>query len=128
MAHCSRLAGFIIDCRDGSLADSADFWGQALGLEVEAYDEGGEGIYAPLREGPNGLHIEVQKVSHPSRVHLDIETDDIEAEVARLEKLGARRLEFVRDRWWVMEAPTGHRFCVVPMREQASRPAPNQWT
>ncbi|HLM53092.1 MAG TPA: VOC family protein [Pseudoxanthomonas sp.] len=127
MAHRSRLAGFIIDCGDGGLAESADFWSQALGLEVEDYDQGGEGIYAPLREGPNGLHIEVQKVSHPSRVHLDIETDDIEAEVARLEKLGARRLEFVRERWWVMEAPTGHRFCVVPMREEAGRPAPNQW-
>ena len=132
MAHRSRLAGFIIDCRDGDcrdggLAESADFWSQALGLEVEEYDEGGEGIYAPLREGPNGLHIEVQKVSHASRVHLDIEIDDIEAEVARLEKLGARRLEFVRERWWVMEAPTGHRFCVVPMREEAGRPAPNQW-
>ena len=28
-------------------------------------------------------------MSHPSRVHLDIETDDIDAEVKRLEKLGA---------------------------------------
>ena len=127
MAHRSRLAGFIIDCRDGSLADSADFWSQALGLEVEEYGEGGEGVYAPLGESPNGLHIEVQKVSHPSRVHLDIETDDIEAEVVRLEALGAKRLQWVRDRWWVMEAPTGHRFCVVPMREEANRPAPNRW-
>lgn len=62
---------------------------------------------------PNAfLHVEVQTVSHPSRVHLDIETDDIEAEVARLEGLGARRVQQVKS-WWVMEAPTGHRFCVV---------------
>ena len=47
-----------------------------------------------------------------SRVHLDIETDDIEAEVKRLEKLGAKRIEAVQT-WWVMEAPTGQRFCVV---------------
>jgi hypothetical protein len=58
------------------------------------------------------LHIEVQAVTHPSRVHLDIETDDIEAEAARLERLGAKRIEKVRT-WWVMQAPTGQRFCVV---------------
>jgi hypothetical protein len=33
--------------------------------------------------------------------------------VQRLEKLGAKRIEMVRT-WWVMEAPTGQRFCVVP--------------
>ncbi|MET0893574.1 MAG: VOC family protein [Pseudoxanthomonas sp.] len=127
MAHRSRLAGFIIDCKRGSLASSADFWSQALGLEVQDYDEGGEGRYAPLGDGPGGLHIEVQKVAHPSRVHLDIETDDIEAEVTRLENLGARRIEFVRERWWVMEAPSGHRFCVVPMPRQSARAKPNVW-
>jgi hypothetical protein len=51
-------------------------------------------------------------VDHPSRVHLDIETDDIEAEVRRLESLGARRVKQV-ETWWIMEAPTGQRFCVV---------------
>ena len=127
MTHRSRLAGFIIDCKQGSLESCADFWSQALGLEVEDYDEGGEGRYAPLGDGAGGLHIEVQKVSHPSRVHLDIETDDIEAEVKRLEKLGAKRIEFVRERWWVMEAPSGHRFCVVPMRELEKRQKPNVW-
>ena len=127
MPHRSRLAGFIIDCKRGSLESSADFWSQALGLEVLDYNEGGEGLYAPLGDGPGGLHIEVQKVSHPSRVHLDIETDDIEAEVSRLEKLGAKRIEFVRERWWVMEAPSGHRFCVVPMPARAGRQKPNVW-
>lgn len=127
MSHRSRLAGFIIDCKEGSLRESADFWGQALGLDVQDYDEDGLGIYAPMQDGPGGLHIEVQKVSHPSRVHLDIETDDIEAEVARLEKLGAKRIEFVRERWWVMEAPSGHRFCVVPMARKSAREKPNVW-
>lgn len=68
----------------------------------------------------------VQAVQHPSRVHLDIETDDIEAEVARLEQLGARRVKFVK-RWWVMEAPTGQRFCVVnPQRPDFAEKA-NVW-
>ncbi len=59
------------------------------------------------------MHIEVQAVTHPSRVHLDIEADDIDAEVQRLEALGARRIGRLKS-WCVMEAPTGHRFCVVP--------------
>ena len=40
-------------------------------------------------------------------MHLDIEADDIDAEAARLEKLGAKKIAFVK-RWWVMEAPSGH--------------------
>jgi hypothetical protein len=48
-------------------------------------------------------------------VHLDIESDDVEAEVRRLESLGARRVEQVQT-WWVMEAPTGQRFCVVRLQ------------
>jgi len=70
------------------------------------------------------LNVEVQRVGHPSRVHLDIESDDIDAEAERLEKLGARRVGFVK-RWWVMEAPTGRRFCIVRMRDHDA-PA-NHW-
>lgn len=127
MPHHSRLAGFMIDCREGSLAEASAFWSRALDLPVTDPDEGGLDRYALLGNGPGGLHIEVQKVDHPSRVHLDIETDDVEAEVRRLEALGARRLEFVRDRWWVMEAPTGHRFCVVPLRDPDKRAPPTAW-
>ena len=54
----------------------------------------------------------VQAVDHESRVHLDIETDNQPAEIARLEALGARVVAPVKT-WVVMEAPTGHRFCVV---------------
>lgn len=128
MSHRSRLAGFIIDSEQGSLQEAADFWSQALGLGVKDHDEGGLGLYALLDTGPQGLHIEVQKVPHPSRVHLDIETDDIDAEVARLEKLGAKRVEWVRNSWWVMQAPTGHRFCVVRMKNPEAGAEPNEWT
>ena len=65
-----------------------------------------------LTDAQHGLDIEVQTVEHPSRVHLDIETDDIDAEVRRLEGLGAKKVEQVKG-WWVMQAPTGQRFCVV---------------
>ncbi|MGH8277312.1 MAG: VOC family protein, partial [Steroidobacteraceae bacterium] len=63
---------------------------------------------------------------HPSRVHLDIETDDIDAEVARLEQLGARRIGPVRD-WYVMEAPTGQRFCVVCVQRADFAARANSW-
>ena len=125
--HRSRLAGFMIDCGQGALDEAAAFWSRALDLPVADPDEGGRGRYAVLDAGPGGLHVEVQKVDHPSRVHLDIEADDIEAEVVRLQALGARRVEFVRERFWVMEAPTGHRFCVVPLRDHERRAPPATW-
>ncbi|HEY2807714.1 MAG TPA: VOC family protein [Steroidobacteraceae bacterium] len=120
--HQSRLSGFIIDCNTEDLEGAASFWGAALGLRVEASAEAGEALYRKL-EGLQ-LDIEVQKVTHPSRVHLDIESTDVEAEVRRLEKLGARRVSALRD-WQVMEAPTGQRFCVVPARQGIS--AGNSW-
>ncbi len=127
MAHRSRLAGFIIDCQDTDSDTAAAFWGAALGLKAEpGYTEDDGAQYSELQDAPGGLHVEVQRVSHPSRVHLDIEADDIDAEAERLEALGARRIGFVK-RWWVMEAPTGHRFCIVRMRDPGQGPAPNTW-
>lgn len=110
--HKSKLAGFIVDCQTGDLAAAARFWGEALGMDVQPFP-GAEGQkYMRLVDPNQHLHVEVQRVAHPSRVHLDIETDDIEAEVRRLEALGARRVEQISG-WWVLEAPTGQRFCVV---------------
>jgi predicted enzyme related to lactoylglutathione lyase len=110
--HKSRLAGFIIDCKTADLPSAATFWGGALGMEVRTLPAEEGGKYVKLVDPEDRLHVEVQSVSHPSRVHLDIETDDIEAEVRRLEQLGAKRVEKINT-WWVMEAPTGQRFCVV---------------
>ncbi len=110
--HHSRLAGFIIDCKTEDLEKAAQFWSAALGYALKPKAEEPDGKYRQLMTPDNGLHIEVQQVGHESRVHLDIESDDIEAEVARLEKLGAKRVGQIK-RWVVMEAPTGQRFCVV---------------
>lgn len=126
MAHRSRLAGFIIDCRTDDLDAAAQFWSRALGVPVADPGSGGTGRYAEFGDTPGGLHIEVQTVEHDSRVHLDIEADDIEAEAARLEALGATRVARL-PRWWVMQAPTGQRFCIVPMREDAARGPANVW-
>jgi hypothetical protein len=110
--HKSKLAGFIIDCQTGELQAAAEFWSAALGMRTRALPPEEAHRYVELVDPLDHLHVEVQSVLHASRVHLDIESDDIEAEVRRLETLGARRVAQVST-WWVMEAPTGQRFCVV---------------
>lgn len=128
MPHRSRLAGFIIDCQDAPIEEAARFWGAALGFSVVDPNEGGEGRYAMLGDTPADLHIEVQRVQHESRVHLDIETDNIDAEVARLKTLGATEISRpYAARWVVMQAPTGQRFCVVRMKQPERGVAPNEW-
>ena len=109
--HRSRLAGFIIDCRTDDLDGAVGFWSRALGMPRKPQQDADQPNYVTLDAGGRDLYMEVQKVDHDSRVHLDIEATDIEAEVARLEKLGARRVANIRT-WVVMEAPTGQRFCV----------------
>jgi len=124
--HKSRLAGFIIDCQTDDLAAAAGFWSAALGLAIRPSDAPEDENYVLLETAPDDLHVEVQKVAHPSRVHLDIESDDIEAEVKRLEALGAKLVSRVRD-WCVLEAPSGQRFCVVkPQRADFAHDA-NVW-
>jgi len=124
--HRSQLAGFIIDCQTEDLDGAAEFWGAALGLPTRRSADPAEANYVQLCTAADDLHIEVQSVAHPSRVHLDIETDDIEAEVARLEKLGAKRVSDIR-RWVVMEAPTGQHFCVVRADRANFDEQANRW-
>lgn len=125
--HHSRLSTLVLDCHTSDLTAAAEFWSRALGKPIASLDQDGDGRYAELQTAVDEPIILLQKVEHESRIHLDIETDDIEAEVLRLERLGATRVAFVRERWWVMEAPSGHRFCVV--RTQRTFPAPhlNRW-
>ena len=123
--HKSRLAGFIIDCNTPDLQSAARFWGAALGLAVRPPSPADPG-YRVLETAPDEVHLEVQQVRHESRVHLDIESDDIEAEVRRLEQLGARRIGTVK-RWCVMEAPTGQRFCVVRPQRASFEAHANRW-
>jgi len=124
--HRSRLAGFIIDCNTRDLGAAAEFWSAALGLAITSEPDQDPG-YRQLANGPGGLHVEVQQVAHPSRVHLDIESDDLEAEARRLEKLGARRVDTIK-RWIVMEAPTGQRFCIVRPQSPRFESEANEWS
>jgi predicted enzyme related to lactoylglutathione lyase len=104
----------MIDCQTEDLEAAAAFWSAALGHEVKPTDDP---RYVDLAVPEDQPALGIQKVDHESRVHLDVETDDVDAEVARLEALGAKRVVQVKS-WWVMQAPTGQKFCVVkPQRK-----------
>jgi predicted enzyme related to lactoylglutathione lyase len=124
--HKSRLGTIVIDCRTDDVEAAASFWSEALGRRVETLVDPADSAYRELEGRSSEIKVLVQAVDHPSRVHLDIETDDIEAEVRRLEALGAKRVAQVK-RWWVMEAPTGQRFCVVRPQRADFEDGANAW-
>lgn len=110
----SRL-GLVLDCADPDRM--ATFWSAAIGYRRA----GGAGAYVMLVDEAEQLpklllqRVDEQKTTK-NRMHLDIETPDVDEEVARLEALGARRLEDPRvehgTRWVVMSDPEGNEFCV----------------
>jgi hypothetical protein len=124
--HRSRINGILIDCKVDDIQQAAHFWAEALGRAVDPNHPGTRGNYVMLETPPDEISIQIQRVDHESRVHIDIETDDIEAEVARLEKLGAKvdkRLE----RWVVMQAPSGQRFCIVRVQREGFPKGATTW-
>jgi predicted enzyme related to lactoylglutathione lyase len=124
--HQSRLCQVIIDCQASDLSEAAKFWSGALGLAVGPSEQPASEKYVMLGSGKEDFRVLLQKVDHPSRVHLDIETDDVDREAARLEKLGAKRVEKIQT-WWIMEAPSGHRFCVVRQQHERFPADVNRW-
>ena len=125
--HRSRMNGILIDCNVEDIQAAAQFWAEALGRPVNPEHPGTRGNYVMLEDRPDEISVQIQRVEHESRVHIDIETDDIRAEVARLEKLGAtidQRLE----RWVVMRAPSGQRFCVVRVQRGGFEKNANSWS
>ena len=125
--HKSRLGTLIIDCEHDDLMAHAQFWSQALGLRVTPGEAQANNKYIALEGGPeDDVRVLLQSVDHESRIHIDIETDDRVAEVARLENLGAEVVAST-ERWEVLQAPSGHRFCVIrPIRDNF-QDAANRW-
>lgn len=114
MSHRSRLNATLIDVPRADYPRTVAFWAAALErpAEVEADDPD----YTSFGEVTPGVELMVQAVGDPvPRIHLDIETDDVVAEVARLAALGAREVERIED-WVVMADPVGVVFCVVPVQ------------
>src|ERR1700731_1105295 len=125
--HQSRLCAVLIDCKTSDVDEAARFWAEALGRPVDPGHPNSRGNSRMLETPPPDEPIvEIQRVDHESRVHIDIETDDIPAEVARLENLGAKVVDRL-DRWVVMQAPTGQRFCVVRVQRPGFPKNANLW-
>jgi predicted enzyme related to lactoylglutathione lyase len=124
--HHSRLCAVLIDCKTDDLDEAARFWSAALGRSIATDYTGNTERYRMLETPPGEVNVEVQRVDHESRVHIDIESDDIPLEVARLEKLGAQVVERL-PRWVVMQSPTGQRFCVVQVQRPGFPTNANKW-
>jgi hypothetical protein len=102
----------VIDVPPGEHDAEVAFWQAAAGRELKPLENHPEYHGGTLRGGYMGLLVQ-RLDDGPARVHVDIHTDDVNAEVARLEALGAERVRQV-DFWWVLRDPAGLVFCVVP--------------
>ncbi len=122
--HKSRLGGILIDCQTEDPETAARFWSGALGYPARPREAGSP--YVDLETPERELYMALQAVEHEGRVHVDIETDDLEAEVSRLVELGAREVVRIKS-WVVMQAPTGQRFCVVPVESKHFDETANTW-
>ncbi|MBV9290977.1 MAG: hypothetical protein JO222_00900, partial [Frankiales bacterium] len=98
MPHRSRLTAVLVDVPAAEHERSAAFWSATLGREAQRSERFPE--YVQLGQPTPGVEVMVQSTGDATpRVHLDIETDDVEAEVRRLTALGAIELE--RHHSWV---------------------------
>ncbi len=112
MAHYSRLSKIVIDVPPGPHDQELEFWQAATGQPLTRIERHPEYHGAEL---PGvGVGLLIQRLGEgQGRVHLDIHTDDLAAEMARLERLGAQRVQQMHG-WWVMRDPAGLPFCVIP--------------
>lgn len=124
--HKSRLGALVVDCQTNDLFRDSDFWSAALGMSAESPGDQQNEKYIRFEGKPGEVQIILQKVEHPSRVHIDIETNNKEAEVKRLEALGAVVVAKL-EQWTVLEAPSGHRFCVIGPVRAGFEEGANTW-
>ena len=116
--HRSSLCHFVIDVPD--LEHGVAFWSEALNATEEIVSEQSCHIYRRLRLPDSEKRILLQKTGDDKvgkeRMHLDLETDDVEAEIRRLEALGATHWDHQAERGfdcWVLRDPWGNEFCVL---------------
>ena len=132
--HRSRLCHFVIDVDD--LERGVAFWSAVLDATEEPLSEQSRQVYRRLCLPDVEIRVLLQRTSDEKvskeRMHLDLETDDVEAEVQRLEALGATRWDHQQERgydFWVMRDPWGNEFCVLhpefPHLLARRRPWPN---
>lgn len=110
--HRSRLTAALIDVPASDYEGTAAFWSRALGRAPQLQDDAD---YVALGEATPGLEVYVQRIDGPARLHVDLETDDVDAEVGRLTGLGARVVER-QPRRVILADPGGLLFCVVEVQ------------
>jgi predicted enzyme related to lactoylglutathione lyase len=105
----------VIDCADPE--SLALFWAEALGYRSVGFRDPYVLLLSAQRVYPPVI---LQRVPEPkqgkARIHFDLRVDDVEAEVRRLEALGARRIDIDQGEvaWVPMADPEGNEFCVCP--------------
>jgi hypothetical protein len=115
VTHHSRLFKIVIDVPAGDLDKELSFWQAASGQTLPPNPRYPEYFGSAPLHGQE-FRLLIQRLGEgPPRVHIDIHTDDLDAEVARLEDLGAERVGQIHQ-WWVMRDPAGLLFCVLPDR------------
>lgn len=112
MTHYSRLVMAVIDVPASVHDREVAFWGAMLGRPLTQIERHPEYHFGQLHNQEAWLLIQ-RLGDGEARVHLDIHTDDLTAEVARLEALGAEKAEKIHE-WQIMRDPAGLPFCVVP--------------
>ncbi|WP_300603490.1 VOC family protein [Trebonia sp.] len=104
------MCHFVIDVDD--LDQAAAFWAAALAATEDHVSASSRHVYRKLQLPDSEIRILLQRTDDPKvakeRMHLDLETDDVNAEVKRLEALGATRWDHQEERgfdFWVMRDP-----------------------
>jgi hypothetical protein len=110
--HRSRVYAVVIDTPEAEAAQAASFWSAALGADAQPFPPAPQ--FTTLHQALPGLITAVQAVDDAPRIHLDIETDDTEAEITRLIALGAEQISQWQE-CHVLRVPGGHLVCVLPV-------------
>src|SRR5215471_5408455 len=133
MTARARLCHFVIDVSD--LDRGVAFWTEALDAVDEPLPAVSSQVYRHLRLPGTEIAVLLQKTDDKKvskeRMHLDLEADDVEGEVGRLEALGATRWDHQQERgfdFWVMRDPWGNEFCVLRSESASSCPSESRGT
>jgi hypothetical protein len=125
MTHYSRLARIVIDAPGDTHDAEVAFWREASGIPLRRFER--FPAFHGVRPGPDGIGLLTQHLGDgPAGVHLDIHTNDLAAEVARLVALGASVVDDSQ-LWTILRDPAGLLFCVVP-DEQVNESNAHAWS
>ena len=107
-----RRYTLLIDVEASGFRKGVRFWSEALGAPAR-HSGDPKDPFIELPAAAGDMHVEMQRVDGPSRYHLDLYAPNVDVEARRLEALGAQKVKR-EESWWVMRAPTGHLFCIIP--------------